>query len=154
MAQTFFADPYVQAGFTLDGVVCVCDAGSFALPDAEGLGGSPEAALVAEQLALADVCLLNKCDLVNGARRDAIAEKIKAANPSAKVVPCRQGKVNLGQVLDLDAFSVEKALECRTEPPWRPFTHAAAPKTTCVQTRTAQSSYWSMEEQWKSIKIP
>merc|ERR1719335_717093 len=29
VAQTFFADPYVQAAYRLDGIVCVCDAANF-----------------------------------------------------------------------------------------------------------------------------
>eukprot|EP00932_Pfiesteria_piscicida_P018770 SRR837773.5618.p1 GENE.SRR837773.5618~~SRR837773.5618.p1 ORF type:complete len:179 (-),score=63.30 SRR837773.5618:386-856(-) len=113
VAQTFFADPYVQASFHLDGVVCVCDAGSFEALEggearsapsveaggAEGAeGAAPDVArLLREQLSFSDVCLLNKCDLVDASQRDRIGSRIRALNPAAKVVPCRHGKVNLGR---------------------------------------------------------
>mmetsp|Transcript_167348 Transcript_167348/g.321451 ORF Transcript_167348/g.321451 Transcript_167348/m.321451 type:complete len:429 (+) Transcript_167348:82-1368(+) len=106
VAQTFFADPYVQASYRLDGVVCVCDAANFeAFDDSEDIGR-----LLREQLALSDVCLLNKCDLVDSRRRDQLAAKIRTVNPATKVVPCRHGKVNLAQVLKIGSFSLETAL--------------------------------------------
>jgi G3E family GTPase len=109
VAQTFFADPFVQASFRLDGVVCVCDAANF--DTFEGSAGNEDVVtLLREQLGLSDVVLLNKCDLVDSARRDALGGKIRSLNPSAKVVPCRQGKVNLQQVLKIGSFSLESAL--------------------------------------------
>jgi G3E family GTPase len=110
VAQTFFADPFVQAGFRLDGIVCVCDAGNFdACTNFQGSGDVVKR-LLHEQLGLSDVVLLNKCDLVDSVQRDGLAAAIRSVNPSAKVVPCRQGKVNLQQVLKIGSFSLESAL--------------------------------------------
>lgn len=109
VAQTFFADPFVQAAYRLDGIVCVCDAGNFTACSASGQGDLVER-LLEEQLGLSDVVLLNKCDLVDSAQRDALAAKIRAVNPAAKVVPCRHGKVNLQQVLKIGSFSLETAM--------------------------------------------
>eukprot|EP00929_Paragymnodinium_shiwhaense_P044943 TRINITY_DN23027_c0_g1_i2.p1 TRINITY_DN23027_c0_g1~~TRINITY_DN23027_c0_g1_i2.p1 ORF type:complete len:419 (-),score=56.15 TRINITY_DN23027_c0_g1_i2:19-1275(-) len=114
VAQTFFADPYVQAAFQLDGVVCVCDAGNFETLEAGGddsdKAGQAVAKLLREQLAVSDICLLNKCDLVDTGKRDRISARIRSLTPSIKVVPCRQGKVNLRQVLKVGSFSLETAL--------------------------------------------
>jgi len=114
VAQTFFADPWVQGSFSLDGVVCVCDAGTFESLEGggvvEGVAGADVAKLLREQLSISDICLLNKCDMVDSSRRDHLSARIKSLNPSIKVVPCRQGKVNLGQVLKLNAFSLEGVL--------------------------------------------
>lgn len=114
VAQTFFADPFVQASFQLDGVICVCDAANFESfeggSESEGIAGADVARLVREQLSISDVCLLNKCDLIDAARRDSIGARIRELNPSVKVVPCRHGKVNLGQVLKVNSFSLENVL--------------------------------------------
>jgi G3E family GTPase len=109
VAQTFFADPYVQASYRLDGVVCICDAANFDSFQ-ESSDGDDVARLLREQLGLSDVVLVNKCDLVDSARRDALGVQIRSVNPSAKVVPCRHGKVNLQQVLTIGSFSLEMAL--------------------------------------------
>ena len=113
VAQTFFADPFVQAAFRLDSVVCVCDASNFEkLEGGGGVGAAGEdvAQLLREQLAISDVCLLNKCDLIDALQRDHLAQRIRAVNPAARVVPCRQGKVNLGQVLKVNSFSLDGAI--------------------------------------------
>ena len=108
VAQTFFTDPFVQAAFRLDSVVCVCDASNF--EKLEGEGSGELAQLLREQLAISDVCLLNKCDLIDAAQRDQVSQRIREVNPGARVVPCRQGKVNLGQVLKVNSFSLDGAI--------------------------------------------
>jgi len=113
VAQTFFADPFVQASYQLDGVVCVCDAANFEVLEAdepEAAAGPAVGRLLREQLSISDVCLLNKCDLVSSVQRDRIGSRVRIINPAIKVVPCRHGKVNLSQVLKLNSFSLDNAL--------------------------------------------
>eukprot|EP00438_Fugacium_kawagutii_P009817 Skav212318 [mRNA] locus=scaffold3374:125933:126862:- [translate_table: standard] len=110
VAQTFFADPFVQAAFRLDSVVCVCDASNFERLVGSEAAGEDVAQLLREQLAISDVCLLNKCDLIDSTQRDQLAQQIRIVNPAARVVPCRQGKVNLGQVLKVNSFSLDGAI--------------------------------------------
>ncbi|CAE7795935.1 unnamed protein product [Symbiodinium sp. CCMP2592] len=114
VAQTFFSDPFVQASFKLDSVVCVCDAASFDQLEggvaSEGAAGADVAQLLREQLAISDVCLLNKCDLVDSAQRDQVSSRIREVNPAVRVVPCRHGKVNLAQVLQVNSFSLDGAI--------------------------------------------
>mmetsp|Transcript_37464 Transcript_37464/g.105817 ORF Transcript_37464/g.105817 Transcript_37464/m.105817 type:complete len:409 (+) Transcript_37464:123-1349(+) len=117
VAQTFFADPFVQASYRLDGIVCICDAASFESLElgGPGPGGGPAGGggvpgLLREQIGLSDVCLLNKCDLVDARRRDAAGARIRALNPSVRVVPCRNGKVNLAQVMKIGSFSLDRTI--------------------------------------------
>jgi G3E family GTPase len=60
VAQTFFVDEDVQGRFRLDGIVTLVDARHLALH----LDESKECK---EQIAFADVLVLNKCDLVSQA---------------------------------------------------------------------------------------
>eukprot|EP00439_Symbiodinium_sp_Y106_P045042 s2164_g5.t1 len=102
------------ASFKLDSVVCVCDAASFDQLEggvaSEGAAGADVAQLLREQLAISDVCLLNKCDLVDSAQRDQVSSRIREVNPAVRVVPCRHGKVNLAQVLQVNSFSLDGAI--------------------------------------------
>jgi len=119
VAQTFFADAFVQAAFRLDGVVCVVDAMTYSRV-AQGARENPQeeasdaaqatSKLMFEQLSISDICLLNKCDLVSSQERDNIKRSIKEMNPAVQVVPCRHGKVNLSQVLNTNSFSLDRAL--------------------------------------------
>lgn len=133
VAQTFFADAFVQASFQLDGIVCVCDASTFerlesgdvhvgatgagaesadadVVPPDGAPAGADIARLLREQLAISDVCLLNKCDMVSSAQRDRISQRVREIRPSVRVVPCRHGKVNLTQVLKVNSFCLDSAL--------------------------------------------
>lgn len=110
VAQTFFADASVQAKYTLDSVLCVCDAQMLQRASTGQLQDKVVETLLAEQMSLADVCLLNKCDKVNATERDQLVKWLGSRNPSARVLPCRQGKVNLAQVLNVNAFSLDNAI--------------------------------------------
>mmetsp|Transcript_99335 Transcript_99335/g.206924 ORF Transcript_99335/g.206924 Transcript_99335/m.206924 type:complete len:385 (+) Transcript_99335:167-1321(+) len=115
VAQTFFGDPFVEAVYRLDGVVCIADAANFeamegGIAGAEGSSGEDVAKLLREQLSIADVCLLNKIDLVNEEQVDRIGKRILQLNPSAKLVPCRNSVVDLDQVLSMKSFTLDEAL--------------------------------------------
>lgn len=110
VAQTFFADVNVQAKYTLDAVLCVCDAHLLQRASTGQLQDREVERLLAEQMSLADVCLLNKCDKVSGPERAQLVTWLESRNPSAKVVPCRHGKVHLAQVMNINAFSLDQAV--------------------------------------------
>ncbi|CAJ1354518.1 unnamed protein product [Effrenium voratum] len=116
--ETCDRDDPLQAAFRLDGVVCVCDASTFEELEGDSAAGEDVARLLREQLAISDVCLLNKCDLIDAARRDLVSERVRKVNPSTRVVPCRQGKVNLAQVLKVNSFSLDGALSLETRTSW------------------------------------
>lgn len=78
VAQTFFVDQDVGEAARLDAVVTVADAKWLT----DRLADAPEAK---NQIAFADVILLNKSDLVSGEDLDRVEGQIRAINPWAQV---------------------------------------------------------------------
>lgn len=103
VAQTFFVDDDVRSKTALDAVVTVTDAKH--LP--ARLSDSPEAA---EQVAFADVIILNKIDLIDEHEQQALIARIHTINPYAKVVTANHCDVDLSKVLDLGAFDLERII--------------------------------------------
>ncbi len=104
VAQTFFVDQEVQEAARLDAVVTVADAKwlSARLKDA------PEAK---NQIAFADVIVLNKTDLVSPAELKAVEARIRAINPYAKLHRTQRCAVPLDAVLERNAFNLDRILE-------------------------------------------
>lgn len=95
--ETFFAGDRVQARFRVDAVVTVVDARHIGVD----LENSPNAQ---SQVALADVILLNKIDLVDGARLDEVEAAVVAVNPLARRYRTRMADCPAQTLLDLGAF--------------------------------------------------
>jgi G3E family GTPase len=108
VAQTFFVDQDIQDAARLDAVVTVADAKwlSARLKDA------PEAK---NQIAFADVIILNKTDLVSEAELREVEGRIRAINPYAKLHKTTRCQVPLDQVLGRNAFDLERILEIEPE---------------------------------------
>ena len=104
VAQTFFMDQDVAEKTKLDAIVTVADAKFLG----DRLGDSSEAR---EQIAFADIVLLNKTDLVEEAALAALEERIGGMNPYARIVRTERCGVALEEVLGRDAFSLERVLE-------------------------------------------
>ncbi len=103
VAQTFFVDADVAERTRLDAIVTVADAVHLA----DQLGQHHEAE---EQIAFADIVLLNKIDLVNPDALGGVEARIRRINPYAKIVPTEQCAVPLDTLLGLNAFSLERVL--------------------------------------------
>jgi G3E family GTPase len=103
VAQTFFVDDDVKRATTLDAIVTVIDAKHIAAR----LADSEEARA---QVAFADVLLLNKTDLVSAEELDAAEARIRAINPTARVIRTERSAAPLEAVLDRKAFSLERIL--------------------------------------------
>jgi G3E family GTPase len=108
VAQTFFVDEDVRRKTKLDAIVTVVDAKHL-------LTEIDQAHEAQEQLAFADVVLLNKTDLVSPAELAKVEARIHAINPYAKIHRTRRCDVDLAAVLDKDAFSLERILEFEPE---------------------------------------
>ena len=104
VAQTFFMDDEVRAKTKLDAVVAVADAKHLPLR----LKDSKEAA---EQLAFADVVLLNKTDLVSPAELSMLERTIRSINPTARIHRTERSAIALDQVLNQGAFDLNRILE-------------------------------------------
>lgn len=103
VAQTFFADEDVAEKTRLDAVVTVADAKHLALR----LDDSREAK---EQIAFADVILLNKTDLVTASELAQVEARIRSINPYAKVIRTNKCVVDSKEILDRGAFSLDRIL--------------------------------------------
>ncbi len=108
VAQTFFVDEDVQAHARLDAVVTVADAKWLN----ERLKDAPEAK---NQIAFADVIVLNKTDLVSPAELDEVEGRIRAINPYAKLHRTQRCQVGLADVLERGAFDLDRVLELEPE---------------------------------------
>ncbi|HYF06448.1 MAG TPA: GTP-binding protein [Acetobacteraceae bacterium] len=108
VAQTFFADEDVKRATKLDAIVTVVDAKH--LP--ARLADSREAK---EQIAFADIIVLNKMDLVTPEEADAVERKIRAINPYAEIRRSTKSEVPIPAVIGRDAFSLQRILEREPE---------------------------------------
>jgi len=104
VAQTFFADDEIAAKAKIDSIVTVVDAKYLPLR----LKDSKEAE---EQIAFADVILLNKSDLVDKEELAQIERAIRAINRYAKIVRTTRCEVPLDQVLGLGSFDLAEILK-------------------------------------------
>ena len=104
VAQTFFMDDEVRQRTRLDAIVTVVDAKHLEAR----LDDSHEAA---EQVAFADVVLLNKVDLVSAAEVARVRSLIGRINPTARIVPTTNCVIDIAEVLDRGAFDLDRILE-------------------------------------------
>ncbi len=104
VAQTFFVDEDVGARTRLDAVVTVVDAKWLG----ERLKDAPEAK---NQIAFADVLILNKTDLVTPEELAEVEARIRAINPYAVLHKTQRSAVPLDAVLGKSAFDLDRILD-------------------------------------------
>jgi G3E family GTPase len=108
VAQTFFVDENVGKKARLDAVVTVADAKWLR----DRLRDAPEAK---NQIAFADVILLNKTDLVTPEELREIEARIRGINPYAKLHRTQRAQIPLNEVLGQNAFDLERILDIEPE---------------------------------------
>jgi G3E family GTPase len=101
VAQSFFVDEELKAKLLLDAIVTVVDARHVA----QHLGTSKESR---EQIAFADVVLLNKTDLSTSSELDALDRRIRDINTVAQIHRTQNAKVDLSKILGIQAFDVSR----------------------------------------------
>ncbi|MCB4770723.1 GTP-binding protein [Ancylobacter sp. Lp-2] len=101
VAQTFFVDETVGAKTTLDAVVTVADAKWLK----DRLKDAPEAK---NQIAFADVILLNKTDLVSEDELKDVELRIRAINPFARIHRTQRSDIAIDKVLGQGAFDLDR----------------------------------------------
>src|SRR4249919_1522703 len=112
VAQTFFVDDAVGKKTKLDAVVTVADAKWLR----DRLRDAPEAK---NQIAFADVILINKADLVSEAELREVEARIRGLNPYATIHRTERCAVPLPEVLGRNAFDLDRILDIEPE-----FLHA------------------------------
>ena len=106
VAQTFFMDDEIRNEFSLDGIVTLVDAAHIE----QQLGRSDESS---EQVAFADVLVLNKTDLVSDESLDNLESRLRDMNRMARVVRTKEADVPIDSVLNLSAFDLDQVLKRR-----------------------------------------
>jgi len=104
VAQTFFVDDDVKTRSRLDAIITVVDAKHLLAR----LQDSHEAE---EQVAFADVIVLNKADLVTPAELDQVEARIRQINKSARLIRAERANVPLTELLDRGSFDLNRILE-------------------------------------------
>ena len=112
VAQTFFVDENVSRKTRLDAVITVADAKWLK----DRLKDAPEAK---NQIAFADVILLNKTDLVTDAELREVEARIRGINPYAKLHRTQRSQIALSEILGRNAFDLDRILDIEPE-----FLHA------------------------------
>jgi len=111
VAQTFFADDFVQQHMRLDGILTLVDAKHIIqhLDDEKPEGVENEAV---EQIAFADRILLNKCDLVDSEDElKEVEKRIRAINQKVPIKRTTNSEVEMDFILGIKGFSLDKIIE-------------------------------------------
>jgi len=101
--QTFFVDEDMRDKLLLDAVVTVVDA--------KHIWQHWDADEAQEQIAFADVVLLNKTDLVSDEELAELEKRIRAMNAMAKIHRTRNAELEMQALLGVKAFDLNRALE-------------------------------------------
>jgi G3E family GTPase len=104
VAQTFFMDENVGRRTKLDAVVTVADAKWLN----DRLKDAPEAK---NQIAFADVILINKTDLVSPDELSEVEARVRGINPYARLHRTERAKIALGEILGRNAFDLDRILD-------------------------------------------
>ncbi|MFE5321753.1 CobW family GTP-binding protein [Paenibacillus sp. NPDC056579] len=104
VAQTFFVDEEMAEFYRLDAIVTVVDARHASQHLDEGHEAQ-------EQVAFADVMLLNKVDLASEKELKQLEIRLRAMNPVAKIYRTERSNIEIGKILGINAFDLEKKLE-------------------------------------------
>jgi len=104
VAQTFFMDTEMQEKLQLDSVTTVVDAKHIW----QHIDDSDEAR---EQIAFADVILLNKIDLVTEGELEQLEARIRSMNGAAKIYRTKNAVLEMDKILNVGGFDLDRAME-------------------------------------------
>lgn len=104
VASTFFLEDKLTAKTRLDSFIALADAVNLE----KSLAQSEEAQ---EQIAFADIILLNKTDLVSKQRLQEVENLIRRSNPIAKIYHTANSDIDIEKVIGVGAFELEAKLE-------------------------------------------
>ena len=102
--QTFFLDPVIQSAYQINGVVTVVDSYHIHKHFEKGLEAK-------EQIAFADVVLVNKLDLIEENEKENLLHKIQGINPTAKLIEATNCEVDIPSLLQIQTFKTKDTLQ-------------------------------------------
>jgi G3E family GTPase len=142
--QSFVLDEVLRARFALDAIVTVVDARHLPL--------QLEHDEAREQIAFADVVLLNKVDLEPPSRIGAVETEIRRLNPLAHIHRTQDCALALDQVLDVRAFDLKNVLAL--EPALlEEHAHEHAAGIGCVAIRSAGGTDDAKVNRWLNTLV-
>ncbi|XP_033737837.1 COBW domain-containing protein 1-like [Pecten maximus] len=103
IASIFWLDEELCSDIFLDGIITMVD-GKYCsqhLKEEKEDGSVNEAT---RQIALADIILLNKTDLISDVELASLKEQIRSINGFAKMIETSMSRVNLDEILDLNSY--------------------------------------------------
>src|SRR5262252_272070 len=109
IVRTFLMDQEIQRSFRLDGLAMLVDGRLLSLYT-EGKTGSHE------QIAFANVLIVNKTDLVSPSEVAAMERWLRSVNATARVRSTSYGKLPLEQLLNIGRQAIDRALGRGTRP--------------------------------------
>ncbi|KAK2196034.1 bifunctional P-loop containing nucleoside triphosphate hydrolase/CobW-HypB-UreG [Babesia duncani] len=119
LTGSFWLDYALESPLVLDGVLAITDASilkSIANFKSESHDPNAPAELIhiaATQLSVADVVIINKCDMYPVTTKD--MEQLIALNPSAQTIQTNYCKVDIDMVLNLKMFATSRILTLEAE---------------------------------------
>ncbi|MEC3557451.1 GTP-binding protein, partial [Bacillus thuringiensis] len=102
--QTFFLDPVIQSAYQINGVVTVVDSYHIHKHFEKGLEAK-------EQIAFADVVLVNKLDLIEESEKENLLHEIQGINPTAKLIEATNCEVDIPSLLQIQTFKTKDTLQ-------------------------------------------
>lgn len=105
--QTFFVDEDIQAQLALDAVITVVDA--------KHISQHWDSDEAQEQIAFADVILLNKIDLVSETELVELERRILDINAMVKIYRTQNAELAIESILGVRAFDLDRALQVDPE---------------------------------------
>jgi len=113
IAKLFWVDTELGSDVHLDGIVCVIDSknankhlDSTSVDELNSDTINP----LTRQVALADIILLNKIDLVGSNSLEMLKTKIRSINGSTEIVETTNSRVDLNKILDLKSYTSSNSL--------------------------------------------
>ena len=105
--QTFFVDEDIQSQLALDAVITVVDA--------KHIWRHWDSDEAQEQIAFADVILLNKIDLVSEQDLAELERRILDMNAMVKIYRTQNAELSMDSILGVNAFDLDRALQVDPE---------------------------------------
>jgi G3E family GTPase len=104
VAQTFFVDEDIKEYYRLDGVVTLVDSKHI-------LNHLDESDECKQQIAFADVILLNKTDLISQDELSLVKKRVKNVNTVVNLIETQMANAPIEHLLKIKAFDLNRALE-------------------------------------------